>query len=68
MMLKEEQKGEYIIIFVLYSFQKVSNRSVMSVEEKRKYHTTFFWEKNKSIILHHVLPNSPENIFLRLLL
>ena len=32
---------------------------------KIKYHITFFCEKNKSIILHHVLPNSPENIFLR---
>ena len=34
-------------------------------EEKQKYRITLFCEKNKSIILHYVLPNSPENVFLR---
>ena len=42
--------------------------NIYTVEEKQKYHITFFCEKNKSIILHHVLPNSPENVFLRPLL
>ena len=37
-------------------------------EEKQKYHITFFCEKNKSIILHHVLPNSPGIVLLRPLL
>ena len=36
-----------------------------TVEEKQKYRITFFCEKNKSIILHHFLPNSPENVFLQ---
>ena len=40
------------------------SRNLYTVEEKQKYHITFFCEKNKSIILHHVLPNSPENVFL----
>ena len=34
-------------------------------EEKQKYRITLFCKKNKSIILHYVLPNSPEKIFLR---
>ena len=34
-------------------------------EEKQKYRITLFCEKNKSIILHYVLRNSPENVFLR---
>ena len=53
-------------------FLSTKNRSVMlqivTLEEKQKYHITFFCEKNKSIILHHVLPNFPENVFLRPLL
>ena len=40
----------------------------IAVEEKQKYHITFFCEKNESIILHHVPPNSPENVFLQPLL
>ena len=36
--------------------------NIYTVEEKQKFHITFFCEKNKSIILHHVLPNSPENV------
>ena len=44
--------------------QKCHVRNLYTVEEKQKCHITFFCEKNKSIILHHVLPNSPENVFL----
>ena len=66
-----------IIIFVLYSFQRTTKVSCYKclhcrgktkvsyyilLREKQKYHITFFCEKNKSIILHHVLPNSPENV------
>ena len=45
--------------------QKSHVTNIYTVEEKQKYHVTFFCEKNKSIILHHVLPNSPENVFLK---
>ena len=38
--------------------------NIYTGEEKQKYHITFFCEKNKSIILHHVLPNSPESVLL----
>ena len=38
--------------------------NIYTVEEKKKYHITFFSEKNQSIILHHVLSYSPENVFL----
>ena len=48
--------------------QKCHVTNIYTVEEKQKYHITFFCEKNKSIIFHHVLPNSPENVFLRPLL
>ena len=44
--------------------QKCHVTNIYTVDEKQKYHITFFCEKNKSIILHHVLPNSPENVFL----
>ena len=48
------------IIFVLYQFLSTNN----------KCHVTniYIVEENKSIILHHVLPNSPENVFSRTLL
>ena len=54
-------------------FLSTKNKSVMlqiiTQEEKQKYHITLFCEKNKSIILHHVLRNSPESsVFLRPLL
>ena len=49
-------------------FLSTKNKSVMlqiiTLEEKQKYHITFFCEKNKSIILHHVLPNSCKQHFL----
>ena len=49
---------------IIYSFQRKCHvTNIYTVEEKQKYHITFFCEKNKSIILHHVLPNSPENVF-----
>ena len=52
----------------IYSFERTTKVScykyVYTVEEKQKYHIIFFCEKNKSLILHHVLPNSPENVFL----
>ena len=44
---------------------KVSCYKYLHCRGKQKFHITFFCEKNKSIILHHVLPNSPENVFLR---
>ena len=57
---KKNIKGKYIILSM--SNSHVTN--IYTVEEKQKYHITFFCKKNKSIILHHVLPNSPENVFL----
>ena len=44
--------------------QKCHVTNIYTVEEKQKYHITFFCENNKSIILHHVLPNYPQNHFL----
>ena len=42
-------------------FLSTKNKSVMlqivTLEEKQKYHVTFFCEKNTSIILHHILLN-----------
>ena len=52
---------------VHYTFseqQRCYVTNIYTLEEKRNYHITFFCEKNKRIILHHVLPNSPENVFL----
>ena len=43
--------------------QKCHVKNIYTVEEKQEYHITFFCEKNQSIILHHVLPNSTENVF-----
>ena len=43
--------------------QKCHVTNIYTVDEKQKYHITLFCEKNKSIILHHVLPNYPENVF-----
>ena len=52
----------------IYSFERTTKVScykyVYTVEEKQNYHIIFFCEKNKSLILHHVLPNPPENVFL----
>ena len=48
--------------------QKCHVTNIYTVEEKQKYHITLFCEKNRSIILHHVLPNTPGNVFLRPLL
>ena len=67
--LQEEQKGElhyklYLSYIPFSEQQKCHVTNIYTVEEKQKYHITFFCEKNKSIILHHVLPNSPENVFL----
>ena len=42
--------------------QKCHVTNIYTVDEKQKYYITFFCEKNESIILHHVLPNSPENV------
>ena len=69
------QEKESKLLYSRYSFfipfneqQKCHVTNIYTVEEKQKYHITFFCEKNKSIILHHILPNSPENVFLRPLL
>ena len=43
--------------------QKCHVTNIYTLDEKQKYHITFFCEKNKSIILRHVRPNSPENVF-----
>ena len=68
------QEKESKLLYSRYSFfipfneqQKCHVTNIYN-ERKNKYHITFFCEKNKSIILHHVLPNSPENVFLRPLL
>ena len=37
---------------------------IITQEEKQKCHITLFCEKNKSIILHHVLRSSPEKLSL----
>ena len=42
--------------------------NIYTVEEKQKYHITLFSETNKSIMLHHLLLNSPENVLLWALL
>ena len=44
--------------------QKCNVSNIYTVEEKQKYHITFFGKNNKIIILHHILTNSPESIFL----
>ena len=52
----------------IYSFQrttKVSCYKYLHCRWKTKVSYYIFCEKNKSIVLHHVLPNSPENVFLR---
>ena len=48
-----------------YSFQQATEVSCYkyTVEEKQKYHITFLWEEKKRIELHHILPNSSENVF-----
>ena len=49
-------------------FLSTNMKSVMlqifTLRGKQKYRITFFCEKNKIIILHYVLPNSSENVFL----
>ena len=63
-----EDGNFFLSIFVLYSFQRTTKVSCYKylhrIEENQKYHITFLCKKNESIILHHVLPNSPENVFL----
>ena len=56
---QEQQKGEYIIKFVPYSFQRKTSVMFTNIDTA---------EQKQSIILHHVLPNSSENVFLRPLL
>ena len=59
----------YNVLAIFLSTKKQVPRykvtKIYTVEEKPKYHITFFCEKNESII-YRVLPNSPENVFLRL--
>ena len=59
---------EYSFYIPFNEQQKCHVTNIYTVEEKQKYHITLFCEKNKSIILHHVHPNSPGNVFLRPLL
>ena len=46
-LLLQEQKGEYIIIFVLYSFQQTTKVSCYKYLQQ-KYHITFFARKTKA--------------------
>ena len=48
-----------------YDQQKCHVTNIYTVDKKqiKSHHITFFCEKSKSIILHYVLPNSPENVF-----
>ena len=48
--------------------QKCHVTNIYTVEDKQSNRITFFCEKNKSIILHHVLPNSLKTFSLRPLL
>ena len=61
MMFARRTQGQ---VHYTFNKQQCHVKNIYTVEEKQKYHITFFCEKNKNIILHHVLPNSPENIFL----
>ena len=54
--MEEEQKGEHIV-FVLYSFQRIAS----VVLQKVSYYIILC--ENESIILQHVHPNSPGNVF-----
>ena len=49
---------------------RLQEEQYIPFNEQQKSHVTSIYNerKNKSIILHHVLPNSPENVFLRPLL
>ena len=63
------QEKESKLLYSRYSFfipfneQQKCHVTNIYTESKNKYHITLFCKKNKSIILHHVLPNSPENVF-----
>ena len=61
MMFVRRRKGR---VHNTFNEQQCHVTIIYTVEKKQKYHITFFCEKIKSIILHHVLPNSPENVFL----
>ena len=70
MLLREKESNLHVLCLQEVQYiplneqQKCCVKKVYTVEEKQKYHITFFCEKNKRIILHHVLPNSLENVFL----
>ena len=49
--------------YIFNEQQKCNVANIYIVDEKQNYHITFFCEKNKSFILHHVPPNFPENVF-----
>ena len=59
------RRTEGRVHYIFNEQQKCHVTNIYTLEEKQKYNITFFCEENKSIILHHVLPNSPENVFLR---
>ena len=61
---KKRKVNYYIRTVFLSTNNKCHVTNIYILQEKQKYHITFFCEKNKSIILHHVLPDSPENDFL----
>ena len=61
-MLARRTKGRAHYTFI--EQQKCHVTNIYTVDEKQKYHITLFCEKNKSIILHHVLPNATGNVFL----
>ena len=61
MMFARRTKGR---VHNTFNEQQCHGTNIYTVEKKQRYHIIFFCKKNKSIIFHHVLPNSPENVFL----
>ena len=68
------QEKESKLLYSRYSFFIPVNEQqkchVTNIYTERKKQVSYYiiLQEKKSIILHHVLPNSPENVFLRPLL
>ena len=68
------QEKESKLLYSRYSFfipcneQQKCHVTNIYTERKNKVSYYIILQQKKSIILHHVLPNSPENVFLRPLL
>ena len=70
-LLQAERKAIYYIPDIRSIILSTNNKSVMlQIFTLRGKTSTYYiiLQEKKSIILHHVLPNSPENVFLRPLL